>query len=348
MTQLSVGSLFAGIGGICMAFSNEGYTVKWANEFDAKACDTYRYNFQHPLYEQDIREIKYPEQLGYVDIITSGFPCQAFSIAGYRQGFHDQKGRGNLFFETARFIEAIQPEAYLLENVKNLVSHDKGRTFTVIRDTLTKELNYSFIPFILNSKDYGNVPQTRERIYIVGFKNEGHIVASLNENVKDNLFLDQQSKSAKFIIPEKIKLLQTIEDIITKKTVDRAYYYLPDHPYYSKLKQQLVREDTLYQWRRVYVRENKNKVCPTLTANMGTGGHNVPLVKIGNQIRKITPEECLAFQGFNPNFSFPPELAKSHRYKQAGNSVTVPVLQRIAFNIKYALFQCIAFNQIAV
>jgi len=123
---------------------------------------------------------------------------------------------------------------------------------------------------------------------------------------------------------------------------------LRDHPYYSKLKQELVKEDTLYQWRRVYVRENKNKVCPTLTANMGTGGHNVPLVKIGNNIRKITPEECLAFQGFNSNFSFPPELANSHRYKQVGNSVTVPVLQRIAFNIKYALSECIVFKKIAV
>lgn len=337
MTQLSVGSLFAGIGGICMAFSNEGYTVKWANEFDAKAGATYRYNFKYPFYEEDIREIKHPEKLGWVDVITSGFPCQAFSIAGYRQGFHDQKGRGNLFFETARFIEAIQPQAYVLENVKNLVSHDQGRTFAIVKDTLTQELNYSFIPFILNSKDYGNVPQTRERIYIIGFKNEGHIVTNLNENVKDNLFLDQESYSAKFVIPEKIKLLKTIEDIISKQPVDRAYYYLPDHPYYSKLKQELVRENTLYQWRRVYVRENKNNLCPTLTANMGTGGHNVPLVKIRNQIRKITPSECLAFQGFNPNFSFPPELAKSHAYKQVGNAVTVPVVQRIALNLKQAL-----------
>ncbi|MFP4134377.1 MAG: DNA (cytosine-5-)-methyltransferase [Halothece sp.] len=337
MNQFSVGSLFAGIGGICMAFSNEGYIVKWANEFDAKACATYRYNFKHPLYEEDICQIKHPEKLGYVDVITSGFPCQAFSIAGYRQGFQDEKGRGNLFFETARFIDAIQPKAYLLENVKNLVSHNQGRTFAVIRDILKKELNYSFIPFILNSKDYGNVPQTRERIYIVGFKNEGHIATSLNENVNDNLLLDQKSQSANFLIPHPIKLLQTIENIITKQPVDRAYYYLPDHPYYPKLKQEMIREDTLYQWRRVYVRENKNNLCPTLTANMGTGGHNVPLVKIGNDIRKITPEECLAFQGFNPNFSFPPELAKSHCYKQAGNSVTVPVVQRIALNIKQAL-----------
>ena len=335
MTQLSVGSLFAGIGGICMAFCNEGYKVKWANEFDAKACETYRYNFPHPLYEEDIREIKHPEKLGYVDVITSGFPCQAFSIAGYRQGFYDQKGRGNLFFETAGFIDAIKPKAYLLENVKNLVSHDQGKTFKIIRNILTQELNYSFIPFILNSKDYGNVPQTRERIYIVGFKDEGQLVANLNEN----LFLDKESYSAYFEIPKKIDLVKTIKDIITTKPVDESYYYLPNHKYYSKLKQEIIREDTIYQWRRVYVRENKNNVCPTLTANMGTGGHNVPLIKVGDKIRKITPEECLGFQGFNPNFRFPPKLANCHRYKQVGNSVTVPVVQRIALNIKQALLQ---------
>lgn len=337
MKNLTVGSLFAGIGGICMAFLNEGYEVKWANEFDQKACYTYRHNFQHPLYEQDINDFQHPEKLGYVDVITSGFPCQAFSIAGYRQGFADQKGRGNLFFETARFIDAIQPKAYLLENVKNLVSHDQGRTFAIIKNILTQELNYSFIPFILNSKDYGNVPQTRERIYIVGFQGEGHVVADINENVNENLLLDQQSCSAKFKIPHKIELLKTIQDIITQKTVDPSYYYFSDHRYYEKLKEAMVREDTLYQWRRVYVRENKSNLCPTLTANMGTGGHNVPLVKVGNQIRKITPEEGLAFQGFNPNFSFPPKLAKSHRYKQVGNSVTVPVVQRIALNIQMSL-----------
>ncbi|WP_241735255.1 DNA cytosine methyltransferase [Cyanobacterium stanieri] len=113
MKPLTVGSLFAGIGGICTGFTKAGYKIKWANEYDKKACETYRYNYQHQLYEQDINTVNSPQEWGYVDVITSGFPCQAFSVAGYRQGFSDEKGRGNLFFETARFIEAIQPKAYL-------------------------------------------------------------------------------------------------------------------------------------------------------------------------------------------------------------------------------------------
>jgi DNA (cytosine-5)-methyltransferase 1 len=337
--SLTVGSLFAGIGGICTGFIQAGYSIKWANEYDQKACETYRYNYSHQLYEQDINDVQNPQDWGYVDVITSGFPCQAFSVAGYRQGFNDFKGRGNLFFETARFIEKIQPKAYLLENVKNLAGHDNGRTLEVIKETLTKGLNYSFIPFILNSKDYGNIPQTRERIYIVGFKNEGHIIGSLNQDFNNNVSDEtNNSLSSKFEIPKPISLTKQITDIINRSTVDKSYYYEPSHKYYPELKKTMIREDTIYQWRRVYVRENKNQLCPTLTANMGTGGHNVPLIKINNQYRKLTIQECLTFQGFDPfQFKFPNHMAKSHCYKQIGNSVVIPVIKRIALNIKSAL-----------
>lgn len=337
--KLTVGSLFAGIGGICAGFIQAGYKIKWANEYEPKACETYRYNYSHQLYQQDINDVKNPQDWGEVDVITSGFPCQAFSVAGYRQGFNDLQGRGNLFFETARFIKEIQPKAYLLENVKNLAGHDNGKTLEIIKDTLTKELNYSFIPFILNSKDYGNIPQTRERIYIVGFKNEGHIITSLNQDFSDNAPYEiSNTLSSKFKIPKPISLTKKIIDIIDQSTVDHAYYYPSSHKYYPELEKTMTKEDTIYQWRRVYVRENKNQLCPTLTANMGTGGHNVPLVKVHNQYRKLTIQECLAFQGFNPcQFKFPESMAKSHCYKQIGNSVVVPVVKRIALNIKSAL-----------
>ena len=321
----TVGSLFAGIGGICLGFKQAGCNVIWANEIDAKACETYALNFpKHSLHCEDINNITNPGELGEVDIITSGFPCQAFSVAGYRKGFDDP--RGNLFFETARFIKKIKPKAFLLENVKNLKGHDKGNTFKVIEEIITKDLGYSFIYFVLNSKDYGNTPQTRERIYMVGFRDEPK---------------SGDKCTSSFQIPKKIQLEKNIKDILDNSKQDEKYYYKEDHQYYPELIKEMKSKDTVYQWRRVYVRENKNNLCPTLTANMGTGGHNVPLIKDKFGIRKLTPIECTKFQGFPSSFKFPTGMANSHCYKQAGNSVVVPVIKRIAdeivrvLNLKY-------------
>ena len=203
-----VGSLFAGIGGVCLGFKKAGFKVAWANEIDKNACKTYRHNFpENKLYEMDIHDIREPDKLEHVDVITSGFPCQAFSIAGYQKGFKDE--RGNLFFETARFIDKIKPRAFLLENVKNLKSHDQGRTIQVIEDVITRDLGYSYIPFVLNSKDYGNTPQTRERIYIVGFKDENN---------------GDAFRTRSFKIPEKLPLTKTIHDVLDKKLQDDKFY----------------------------------------------------------------------------------------------------------------------------
>ena len=322
----TVGSLFAGIGGICLGFKQAGCDVTWANEIDKKACETYALNFpKHSLYCEDINNISDPSKLGKVDIIPSGFPCQAFSVAGYRKGFDDP--RGNLFFETARFIKNVQPKAFLLENVKNLKGHDKGNTFKVIEEVITQDLGYSFIYFVLNSKDYGNTPQTRERIYMVGFKGESG---------------NDKKCTSNFEIPKKIQLEKSIKDILDSAKQDEKYYYKAEHQYYPELVKEMKSKDTVYQWRRVYVRENKSNLCPTLTANMGTGGHNVPLIKDEYGIRKLTPIECIKFQGFPESFSFSKNMANSHLYKQAGNSVVVPVIKRIAdemvrvLNLKYA------------
>lgn len=331
MSKLRVGSLFAGIGGICNAFKQAGCDVTWANEFDKHACSTYRLNFPDTqLVEADINELLDSKVNGFewpeTDILTSGFPCQAFSIAGYRQGFNDEKGRGNLFFRTAELIETLQPKAFLLENVKNLVGHDKGNTFKIIEKTITEDLGYSFIPFVLNAKDFGNVPQNRERIYIVGFKGEAKF--SNDDDEKLDSVLTHQ-----FQIPEPIALEKTIHDVISKDKQDDRFLYPETHRYYEQLNDEMTSRDTIYQWRRVYVRENKSNVCPTLTANMGTGGHNVPLIRDKFGIRKLTPDECIRFQGFPSSFKFPETMAISHRYKQAGNSVVVPVVERIAKEI---------------
>lgn len=331
MKSLTVGSMFSGIGGIDIGFSNAGFKIIWANEYNPKACETFK-NYKKfndvKLNSEDVRNLR-TDEFEKVNVITSGFPCQAFSVAGYREGFKDKKGRGNLFFETARFIEDLQPDAYMLENVKNLANHDKGKTLRVIKNTLENDLGYSFIPFVLNSKDYGNIPQTRERIYIVGFRSESNVKYNFDLKNRKN----EKTRTQRFSIPDPIPLTKTIHDCIDSKKQEEKYYYSKDHIYYKTLINEITKKDTVYQWRRVYVRENKNNLCPTLTANMGAGGHNVPLILDKFGIRKLTPKECLNFQGFPVDFNYPTNMANSHCYMQAGNSVVVPVIKRIANNI---------------
>lgn len=299
--------LFAGVGGIRLGFEKAGFNTVFANDFDVPCKATYDLNFPRAkLTVEDIRKVGI-DDLPEFDFLLAGFPCQAFSIAGYRQGFKDEKGRGNLFFDIARIIEARKPEGFLLENVKNLKSHDGGKTFQVIEKTLN-DLGYHLKIKVLNTMDYGNVPQNRERIYIVGFKNKNY--------------------SEKFSFPEPVKLAVKVSDLLQKKVPEKYYYN--GKPLYGKLKKFVKDEGRVYQWRRQYVRENKSGVCPTLTANMGMGGHNVPIIKDSNGIRKLTPLECFRIQGFPKDFQLPKELSDSALYKQAGNSVSVPVLSRIA------------------
>ena len=308
------GSMFAGIGGICLAFKNAGAEIVWANEIDQHACKTYQKNFGSDyLVEGDIKKIE-AESVPDMDILTAGFPCQAFSVAGHRRGFEDE--RGILFFEIMRLIDAKKPRAIFLENVKNLVGHDNGRTFENILCCLG-DSGYISRHEIFNTKEYGNIPQNRERTYVVAFRNQ------------------EDDRNFKFPDPVPLdKKIHGIIDISSKK--DESFYYGQDWLHYDKLKESMVNKGTVYQWRRTYVRENKNSVCPTLTANMGTGGHNVPLVIDDFGFRKLTPSECLRFQGFPSDFGFA-KISRSHMYKQAGNSVSVPVVQRIAEEMIFAM-----------
>lgn len=318
--KYTAGSMFAGIGGICLGFKSAGAKIVWANEIDHYACETYRHNFNGApfLQEEDVYKVD-ADSIPDLDILTAGFPCQAFSIAGYRRGFEDE--RGVLFYEVMRVIRAKKPRAVFLENVKNLENHDNGNTFKTIKRLLTDE-GYLVTEKVMNTMNYGNIPQNRERIYVVGFRKH-------EDGTCPEFF--------SFRFPDPVKLNIGIHDVIDyhgKK--DDSLYYRTDHQYYKELDETMTNPDTIYQWRRVYVRENKSNVCPTLTANMGTGGHNVPLIRDDYGIRKLTPEECLAFQGFPKSYEFP-EMANSHKYKQAGNSVSVPVVKRIAQNIISAM-----------
>jgi len=347
--KTTVASLFAGVGGIDKAFEQVGAEIVWANELDKNACKTYRENFQHILIEDDIRNIK-EEEMPNTDILTAGWPCVAFSVAGNRHGMKYQckecgyehgvtydeyiygatcpecggstdaiDPRGTLFFDVIRFIRAKKPKAIFLENVKNLKGHDKGNTFMVIEEML-KDSGYHFESRVFNTMDYGDIPQNRERIFIVGFR---------DREVLEN-----------FEWPDPIELTRSIDDILDREVKqDDSFYYTEESQYYQMLKEAMKNRDTVYQIRRVYVRENQSNVCPTLTANMGTGGHNVPLIIDDWGFRKLTPKETFKFQGFpvDDDFIVPVDMAKSHLYKQAGNAVSVPVIKRVAANMLDAL-----------
>ena len=326
--QYSVGGLFSGVGGIELGFQQAGFKISWANEIDKNSCITYRKNFDHQLYEGDINDLQ-GSNLKPVDVLCGGFPCQAFSIAGYRKGFDDE--RGNVFFQIIRLINELKkkPKVLFLENVKNFKGHDQGRTFQKVINII-EENGYSIFFDVLNTCDYTLIPQNRERTFLICFRDEKDWEFSRKKNLMSKKFAD-------FFPPKKIKSNHPIQKFLENSEIDEKFYYRQDKYMYPHLRKTMKSPDTLYQWRRQYVRENKNNKCPTLTANMGTGGHNVPLVVTDEGFRKLTPRECFNFQGFPKSFKLPNELATSHLYKQVGNAVTVPMIKKLAQAILKAI-----------
>lgn len=322
--MLKCASFFAGVGGIDYGFESTGFfETVYANEFDPYPVKTFELNYKIKVDVRDIHEVAC-EEIPDFDVMLAGFPCQAFSIAGYRKGFEDEKGRGELFFELARILEEKRPRIAFLENVKNLVGHDHGNTFQVICGQLER-LGYKYTHQVLNAMDYGNVAQNRERIYIVAFRDE------------------KDYKHFKWPLPTPLK--NSVKDIIEfEKKVDDKYYYTPGKykgeiydALVEAMKDDNINQPAVYQWRRKYVRKNQSGVVPTLTANQGEGGHNVCLIRTKYGIRKMTPRECFNAQGFPPSFVLPEDVSDARLYKQAGNSVCVSVIHRIAEEIANAV-----------
>lgn len=314
--MLKCASFFAGVGGIDLGFEMTGeFETVYANEFDSYPAETFELNNNIKVDVRDIHEVK-AKDIPDFDVLLAGFPCQAFSVAGYRKGFDDEKGRGTLFFELMRIIDEKKkkPSIIFLENVKNLVGHDDGNTFRVILEELEKRGYKAPYYEVLNAMYYGNVPQNRERIYIVAFK---------DSKIRKN-----------FIPPKPIQLTTKLTDIIDfENKVDDKYYYTEGKykgDIYEKLVEAMDDPNAIYQWRRQYVRKNKSGVVPTLTANQGEGGHNVCLIMTKHGIRKMTPHECFNTQGFPNTFKLPVNQSDARLYKQAGNSVCVSVINRIA------------------
>jgi len=297
--------LFAGTGAFTLAFqSTNAVRVVFGNDMVESSKSIYDANFAHPLTLQNLHDVAV-EAIPPHDILTGGFPCQPFSIAGLREGFND--ARSNVFWKIVSIIDHHHPRCVVLENVKNLVGHDEGRTFQTIKGAL-EDRGYHVCYKVLNTATITGIPQHRERIYLVC--------------LKSTLAFDQLN--LEFPTVAKRPIAAFLEADVHPK-----YYYTEKSSTWELVRANVVKPDTIYQYRRVYVRENKSRECPTLTANMGAGGHNVPLILDAKGIRKLTPRECFNLQGFPPSYRLP-ALSDSKLYTLAGNAVSVPVVALIA------------------
>jgi DNA (cytosine-5)-methyltransferase 1 len=283
---ISVGCLFAAIGGFCRAFQKAGATIAWANEKDKFAAETFRLNFPDTLYlNKPIEDLTVRgDALEPVDVLTAGFPCQPFSIAGEKRGFKDE--RGLLFLHIIRIIKEFgprKPKVLLLENVRNFKSHDKGRTFKRVQAEIQKAgywFNETNVK-IMNTAEYTDIPQNRDRIFMVALSCD-HFAAN------------------NFQFPEPLpdgSLRKVKEFLDLDRKAPENFYFKPGSQYYPFFADALRQgeRDSVYQLRRSYVRENKSGMCFTLMANMGDGGHNQPVIKDRWGIRKLTPRECARF-----------------------------------------------------
>ena len=312
MSRITVGSMFAGIGGIDLAFQKAGFKVIWANEIDKYACRTYRLNFGNEyIVEGDIRNIEI-EDVPYFDVLVAGFPCQAFSSVGLKKGFSDP--RGNLFFETARIINGINPKVVFFENVSNIVKHDNGNTFKTICDTLS-QLGYYYCYKIMNASDYG-IPQQRNRLYLVAFKEKKYV---------DN-----------FIFPNEKKLKKTAFEYFDKEKQPDCYY-MDNHKKWDEMLKFMTDHNRIYRFTDWGMSKGREGICPTLLAAMGSPYERIPFFYDDYSVRKITQREAARLQGFPEDFEFPLKKTPKQVYKQIGNSVCIPIVKEIAKSIKKVL-----------
>tara|TARA_Y100000590_G_scaffold302758_1_gene341289 strand:+ start:1262 stop:2233 length:972 start_codon:yes stop_codon:yes gene_type:complete len=309
--------LFCGIGGFRIGFDLLNYECVFSSDIDKKTADTYELNFnENPLNDITNTDAK---DIPDFDVLTAGFPCQPFSIAGHRKGFQDT--RGTLFFDIERIISEKKPKAFLLENVKGLVNHDKGHTLKTILNTIAttinghkniekfkNDINYHVYYKILNSINFG-VPQNRERIYIIGFQEK------VDFDFED---LKKKDKNLSTIIEQNISGHEV--SAVAKKNI------------LDNLKKKSENIDLNNPFLLAYeIRPSRcsfrfDGYSPCLTAKMGTGGNNIPVIY--QQMRKFTTKECLLIQGFPKNFRI--EENNLNSYKQIGNSVSVPLTNQLA------------------
>lgn len=298
--------LFAGIGGMRIGFEKAGFEIIYSNDIDRQACITYRANFGD-IEEKDIREVD-PNGLLNFDVLLAGFPCQPFSAIGKRDGLNDP--RGQLFNEVVRFLNAKRPRAFVLENVKNLLKHEKKQTYLFIKSILEKAGNgYKIYEKLLNSKDFG-VPQKRERVYIVGISNPH----------KDFKFPSPTPKN------------KVVADILEENVPEK--YYLSEK-YYTGLLKHRDRHLAKGSGFGCEILDPQGISNTLVCGNMGRERNLIqdkPVQSNRWGIRKLTTRECARLQGFPDSFKIP--VPQTQAYKQFGNAVSVPVAHKIAVSLR--------------
>ena len=325
--ELKAGALFAGIGGFCLGFAEAGIKTAWAVENNLAAVQTYQHNIKNVRIVSDggnpasIIDISVKShQLEPVDVLHAGFPCQSFSMAGERKGFDDP--RGMLFYEIIRLVKEFgdqKPSVIVLENSPHLRSGEGGAWFLEVTNKL-KNLGYWFRESScaeLDCYDLTALPQKRNRLFMVAFSIEHFKNGRLN-------FPSSQFSGG--------KNLADYIDFAGEK--DDEYYLHEENRYHKMISDEVDDKNCIYQLRKYLVRVKEPNQCPTLTANMGLGGHNVPFIHDKSGLRKLTEYECLKLQGFPSTFQFPEGLVRNKRYTQIGNSVSVPVAALLAKAIR--------------
>jgi len=318
--RYTCGGLFAGIGGFCVGFENAGFETSWCVDLSEDAEATYRQNFPHVRYlRRDIAKCASTD-LSPVDVLHAGFPCQSFSAAGYRQGFEDE--RGKLFFNIPRLLAewgSERPKVIVLENSPFIKVGEGGAWFKEIQ-TRIRRSGYWFSDrncFELDTHQHGGLPQRRKRLFMIAVRSD---------------FYDFNGIDLSDITPKQIVKMS---EIIESEQVTESYYLPEDNRYNTMIGKQVRRNDPnqLYQLRKYVVRLPESGMCPTLTANMGQGGHNVPFIFNADRLRKLTEFECLKLQGFPPSFEFPTDLTLARRYTLVGNAVSPAISTLIATRI---------------
>jgi DNA (cytosine-5)-methyltransferase 1 len=310
--------LFAGIGGFRLAFEEVGGKCVFASEWDEFACDTYEANFHERPHGDDIRKYD-SHSIPDHDILTAGFPCQPFSIAGVSKhnalgnahGF-EHASQGTLFFDVAKIIEVKQPRAFLLENVKNLRTHDGGDTFRTIMGRLQNELGYHVTPYLLDARTV--VPQHRERVFLVGFREPLQFELSALPDLRPKF---------KNILQRRVDKKYTLSDKLWK--------YLRDYAEKHRAKGNGFG----------FGLTDPNGIARTLSARYYKDGSEILIEQKGKNPRRLTPRECARLMGYPEDFKI--VVSDTRAYKQFGNSVVVPVVQHIAAE----MIECLSDGKLA-